>query len=225
MAPHQDLESARAGLSARRLIGRPRTDRGRTRGGEQGDQAIHLDRGIQSGRRSAFGQPDRRTRLSRPGRLPGHVPPGLSADRAHVPLCFVPSVAEARPIVRRRALRGSRPDGDAGPQTPGRDSENGRAVMRERTRLAECRLRAGTRGGPQNTPPSGASTPPVVPSASGASALRSATNRLDGLGSRSRSQRGARENSASSRSRRPDFQTESRALCSSLVRDDCRTGG
>ena len=150
---------------------------------------------------------------------------GLAADQAHVPLCLVASVAEARPNVRRRARRGSRPDGDAGPRSPGRDAENGRAVTRKRTRLAECRLRAGTRGGPQNTPPSGASTPLVVPSASGASALRSATNRLDGLGSRSRSQRGARVNSASSRSRRPGFQTESRALCSSLVRDDCRIGG
>ena len=168
---------------------------------------------------------DRRTKLSaRPVRL-ARPCPGLSANRAHVPLCLVPSVAEARPIVRRRALRGSRPDGDAGPRTPGRDAENGRAVMRERTRLAECRLRAGTRGGPQDTPPSGASTPPGAPSASGASALRSATSRLDGPGSRSRSQPGARVNSASSRSRRPGFQVGSRALCSSLVRDDCRIGG
>ena len=128
MASHRDLESARAGLSVRRLIARPRTDRVWTRSGEQGDQAIHLDRGTRSGRRSAFGQRDRHTRLSRPGRLPGHVPAGLSANRAYVPLCLVPSVVEVRPDVRRRVWRGRRSDGDAGPRTPGRGAGDGRAM-------------------------------------------------------------------------------------------------
>ena len=54
-------------------------------------------------------------------------------------------------------------------------------MMRERTRLAECRLRAGTRGGSQDTPLAGASTPP---GAAGTFPLRSAAGRMGALGIR-----------------------------------------
>ena len=166
---------------------------------------------------------DRRIRLSRPG------PPawprsrqGLSAGRGHIPLCLILGVTETRPDVRRRAGRGSRPDGDAGSRIPRRGVDGSRAMTCDRTRTAEWRFQAGTRGRAQCAPPSGASTPP---GASGASALRSAADWLDNLGMRSRSKPGSRVNSASSRLRRLGVAIGSRALCSSLVCGDCRIGG
>ena len=170
---------------------------------------------VRTGRPTHWVESPRPARWDRPR-------PGLSADRAHLPLCFVPIMAGARPDVRRRMRRGGRPDADAGPRTAGRGAGNGRAMTLDRTRLAERRLPAGTRGRSRGTPLSGAAIPP---GASGASASPSATHRTDGLGLRSRSQPGSRENSASSHSRRPGFQIGSRALCTSLVRDDCRIGG
>ena len=154
--------------------------------------------------------PDRRIRVSRPG--PPAWPrsrPGVSADRAHVPLCLIVSVAAARPDVRRWVRRGGRPDADAGPRTAGRGEESGRAMTCQRTRLAECRLRAGARGGSRDTPPSGAST---LPGAPGVSALQYAANRMGGLGLRRRPQPESRANSAWSRSHRPGFPIGSGAL-------------